>query len=318
MKNILVFVLSIATAITFAACETPPATNAPATNGNTANTANANAAKPAAAPPTKEAVLALEKSAHDAFKNKDAKFWETFLTNNFVGYGEGGRLDRAAAMKAYAGADCDIKSTTLSEENMTAYGTDAAIITAKVTTDGTCGGKKLPAESWSATAYVRDGDKWKAAFHAQAEVVDPKAAPAKPAAAAPAKQDEPAAPPAADALTTALLANENKGWEAWKNRDAKTLNEIGTSNFQYLSSAGLKNKEESTKVWTEPKCDIKSFSLSDPKSVSLTKDFALITYKGSATGTCDGKPVPPAVWVASFNMKEGETWKNAFYMDVLP
>ncbi len=320
MRIILSLLLSV-DAIALSDCEAPPAGNAGANKANTANTTNTNAAKPVAAAPTKEALMAIEKSAHEAFKNKDAKFWETFLSDKFVAFAQpAGRLDRAAAVKLYSGADCDLKSYSISDDQMTSYGADAAIVTYKLTSDGTCAGQKMDTETWVASAYVRSGDQWKGAFHAEAPIVDPKAAPAKsaPAKPAPPASDEGTAPPAADALTTALLAVENKAWEAWKNRDAKTLNEVGTANFVYLSSAGRKNKEESTKIWTEPKCDIKSFSLTEPLAVSLSNDFALITYKGNASGTCDGKPIPPAVWVASFNIKEGETWKNAFYMDLLP
>ena len=52
------------------------------------------------------------------------------------------------------------------------------------------------------------------------------------------------------------------------------------------------------------------------QAVSLAPDVALVTYKADVKGTCDGRPVPPSVWVASFNQKEGDTWKNAFYTDV--
>ena len=317
MKTFLTIALITASAITFAGCEPGPA-NTAANSTNAANTSNTNAAKPTSAAPTTEALLALEKSAHEAFKNKDAKFWETFLANNFVGFGPEGRLDRAAAMKLYAGTDCDVKSVTVSDEKMTTYGTDAAILTTKVTTDGTCGGNKIPTDSYAASGFVRDGDKWKGVFHGEVAVTDPKAAPAKAAPAAPGPKDGPASAEADNALATALLAIENKSWEAWKARDSKTLDEISTSNFQYLSSMGLKDKAESTKFWTATPCEIKSFALTDPQAVSLTKDLALITYKGSAVGTCEGKPVPPMLWVASFNMKEGDTWKNAFYMDVAP
>ena len=51
-------------------------------------------------------------------------------------------------------------------------------------------------------------------------------------------------------------------------------------------------------------------------SVSLAPDVSLVTYKADVKGTCDGAPVPPAVWVASFDVKEGDAWKNAFYTDV--
>jgi hypothetical protein len=50
------------------------------------------------------------KSAYEAWKFKDAKFWNTFLSDKLVGWGSLGRLDKAAATKEYTGADCEIKS----------------------------------------------------------------------------------------------------------------------------------------------------------------------------------------------------------------
>ena len=85
---------------------------APAENAG-ANNANAAATKLAAAAPTKAALMALEKSSFEAWKNKDAKFWNTFLSDKFVGYGSDGKLDKASATKEYTGADCEIKSYAL-------------------------------------------------------------------------------------------------------------------------------------------------------------------------------------------------------------
>jgi len=49
--------------------------------------ANAEAAENThAAAPSKAAIEALEKSAYEAWKSKDAKFWDTFLADNFVGW----------------------------------------------------------------------------------------------------------------------------------------------------------------------------------------------------------------------------------------
>ena len=161
-----------AAALVFTAC----AGSALANNANAANTAE----KTAPAAPTKDALVTLEKSAYEAWKSKDAKFWDTFLSDKFVGWGSSGRLDKASATKEYTGADCEIKSYALSDEQMQPLGKDAALITHKTTVDGTCSGQKVPVNSWVASVYVRDGDRWKAAFHAEAPVVDPKAAPAKP------------------------------------------------------------------------------------------------------------------------------------------
>src|SRR5258708_5018202 len=172
MANIKYFVLTAAAALVFTTC----AGNALANNANAANAAE----KTAPAAPTTDALVALEKSAYEAWKSKDAKFWDTFLSDKFVGYGSSGKLDKASATKEYTGADCEIKSYALSDEHMKPLGHDAALITYKKTVDGTCGGHKVPADSRAAGVYIRDGDKWKGAFHAEAPVVDPKAAPAKP------------------------------------------------------------------------------------------------------------------------------------------
>ncbi|MDQ3219959.1 MAG: nuclear transport factor 2 family protein, partial [Acidobacteriota bacterium] len=91
---------------------------------------------------------------------------------------------------------------------------------------------------------------------------------------------------------------------------------IMAKEFTYLSGTGPQNKAASIKTWSEPKCEGLTYTHSEPKSVSLTKDVALVTYKADVKGTCDGKPTPPSLWVASFNVREGDNWKNAFYTDV--
>jgi len=40
------------------------------------------------------AFVTLENSAYEAWKSKDAKFWDTFLTDGFVGYGSAGSWTR--------------------------------------------------------------------------------------------------------------------------------------------------------------------------------------------------------------------------------
>ncbi len=301
MINIKYFVLTLAAACLFAACPGPDS-SAPS---NTEN-ANANAAEPAAAPPTKDALMTLEKSAYEAWKTKDAKFWDTFLADNFVGYGQGGKLDKASATKEYTGAECDVESYALSDETMTPLGSDAAFITYKTTVEGTCGGQKLPANSWAVGVYVREGDAWKGAFHAEAPVVDPKA-PAKPAAPAPAAEaKEGESKP--DAATDALFAVEKKAWDDWKAGNAKGLDEFAGKDMTSLSpNDGWTTRDVTLKRWAEP-CEIKSVALTDPASIALGSDYALLTFNSSVDGKCGGQSVP-AERGATIYAKEGDAWK---------
>src|SRR5215470_14974033 len=90
----------------------------------------------------KVALITLEKSAYEALKSKDAKFWDTFLSDKFVGWGSLGRLNKAFAIKEYTRTDCEIKSYALSDEQMSSLGKHAALVTYKATVDGACDRQK--------------------------------------------------------------------------------------------------------------------------------------------------------------------------------
>src|SRR5579859_436829 len=120
------------------------------------------------AQPKQVVLVSLETRAYEAWKSKDAKFWETFLSDKFVGWGSSGRLDKASAAREYAGAACEIESYAISDVQMSPLGRDAALITHKITVNGSCGGQQNPPASWAATLYVRESNRWKAAFHAEA------------------------------------------------------------------------------------------------------------------------------------------------------
>ncbi len=308
MKRISLITLTFVTAVFFVACGAP-ADNKPAAN-NAAN-ANANTAKPVAAAPTKEALMTMEKAGWEAWKNRDAKWTEENASDKYVGFSSTGRMDKAAAIKSYTEQKCEIKSYTLSDDQMQMVGPDVAVLTFKGVQDYTCDGKKGPANVNSASIYVREGDKWKAAFYAETAVVDPKAPP-KPA---PAKKDEAKKEEAKpDAATDAVLSIEKKIWEAWKVKDGKALEDILAKDFVFYGGEGRRDRATTIKNWsTDNKCEVKSYWLSDAKSVSLTKDVSLLTYKGGGDGTCEGQPIMTEWYVAAY-MKDGEAWRPSFGM----
>jgi len=302
-------VLTAAAALVLTACSG----NGPANNGNAADTA----AKTAPAAPTRDALVTLEKSAYEAWKSKDAKFWDTFLSDKFVGYGSTGKLDKALATKEYTGADCEIKSYALSDEQMSLLGNDAALITYKTTADGTCGGQKLPANARAASVYVGKGDKWQAVFHAAAAVVDPTAAAAKPVARAEAPRENEARPADRDAGTDAMLAVEKTVWEAWKEHDAKRIGDLTASNISFINIFGtyLATKADALKNWSGAGCDVKSVGVTDAAGTMLSPTVGILTFKGAADGTCYGQKVGP-IWGTSIYVKDGNVWKWTFGINV--
>lgn len=312
MNRIKILLLATVAAFAIAACQ--PASNTANNSAGANANSNANAAKPAAAAPTKDALMALEKSAYEAWKSKDAKFWDTFLATNFVGYGAAGKLDKASAMKEYAGADCDIKNVSHSDEQMTALGNDAALITHKATVDGTCAGQKVPANVWAASIYVRDGDKWKGAFHAESPIPDPNAPAPKPATSS-AKPPPPASAEAAkpDAATDALFALEKKAWEDWMKKNSAGLESWASKDLVAMTSKGRQARADAIKTWMEDGCEVKAVPLSDPASMSFGSDFALLTFKAMPDAKCGGVQIP-SEHGSSVYVKEGGTWKALFTM----
>jgi ketosteroid isomerase-like protein len=322
IKLLILICLAAIAALALAACA-PPAAN----NANSNANANANA-KPAAAAPTKDALVALDKKAWEAFKNKDGKFFESFLADNFVGLNpKGERMNKAAVVKEISEHKCETKSFSFSDEQMIPAGADAAILTYKATQDITCDGKKETENVWVASVFVRSGSEWKGAYHNEAPAIDPKPAAPKEAAdntakappPPPAKSEKaPAADekekPAAPAEDPAV-AVVRKGWEAWKNQDAKALEASITKDFVLVDATGQRSDHAGAmKVWTESKCEVKSFTLSDTASSSLAPDVSIVTLKGTADGTCGGMKLG-SLWGSYLLVKEGDAWKAAMIFE---
>ena len=265
-----------------------------------------------AAAPTKAALVSLEESGYEAWKSKNAKFWSAFLADNFVGWGSPGRLDKASATKEYTGAGCDIKGYALSDEQITALGPDATLITHRVTVDGTCGSQKIPSGSWAAGVYVRDGNGWKVVFHAEATIVDPAAISAQPVAGNATSRAH-RKPIARDAHTDALLALEKALWNAWKDRDTKTIDDLTATSMQFINIFGthLATKAEALKNWSGEGCDVKTVVLTDAAATMLSPSVGILTFHASADGTCFGQQVGP-IWGTSVYVKSGDAWKWTF------
>ena len=308
MTEIKYFVLTAAAAFVFTACGAP-AGNAPANNANAANTT----AKTVAAAPTKEALMATENKAWGSWKAKDGKFFEDYLTDNAIGMGSSGRSDKAAIVKRISDPTCEVNDFSLTEEQMTPLGADAALLTYKATQDAKCGGNALPSTVRAATVLVRSGDKWKAAFHAEAAVVDPKAAPAKPADTKEAPKKDEVKPAAPDALTDALVPAEKAVWEAWKDHDGKKIEELTAKDISFINIFGtyFATKADALKDWTSPGCDVKSVSVTEAVGTMLSPTVGILTFKGGADGTCFGQKVGP-IWGTSVYVKDGDAWKWTF------
>ena len=343
MKTILAVSLVAVSAFSLAGCAPPPAGNS-----NVNANSNTNAA-PKAAVPTGDALMAMDTKAYEAWKNRDGKFFEGYLADSFVGFGdEGKRQSRSEAIKMLSEHKCDLKTYSLSEPHVTPAGADAAVLTYKVTSDGTCEGQKIPSPVTAATVFVRSGDAWKAAYHNEVAIIERKAdANSNTAAASDAagseKKSEPASAPKADtaantnsasnansssaasnsntatsgdALTDALMAVEKKGWEAWMKQDTAAMQAVTTNDVTFVDMMGNASKGPGAamKVWMDGSCKVSSVDVSDGKATMITKDTAILTYKGTAVGSCGPTKLEP-LWGTTVAVKQGDVWKVVYIFE---
>ncbi|MEO5718141.1 MAG: nuclear transport factor 2 family protein [Chthoniobacterales bacterium] len=316
-------VLLIATAaVVFPACAAH-ADNAPAETANV----NSNAGKPVAPAPTTDALLALEKQAAEAYIQGNGKFFAGFLSERFVMREGGARLSKPEVVKRISGVKCKVKGGwTLTEPQLSKIDNDTYVLSYKSNMEGSCtvDGKteKMPSPVRAVTILARKGQRWQAVFHGENLIVDPKAASTTDKEGEPKKDDNAAAntnraatSAPANPLTTDLMAAENSVWEAWKNKDAKKVEDLTARDIAFVNIFGtyFANKAEAIKDWTGATCEVTSFTLTDGAATAISPTVGLLTLTGTATGTCGGQDISgQKIYGNSVYVKEGDTWKWAF------
>lgn len=330
MSKFLKIAITAMAALSMWACVDNSNSNKPA-NSNANSNVNATASKP---PATADALMAMDKQAQEAYLKNDGAFFETFLGDKFMMFGDNGKPEnKASIVKTVSSNKCESKSSTFEEQKVTMLDADTALLTYKATVDGSCNGQKIPSPTRAASVYIRSGDKWTPVWHGETAIVAAPAtagnsnsnssAPMPPkVVSSPANTNttasantnsNSAAPSSADPNVDAMIAIEKSGWEAWKARDANKLNELTATNVSYIDLFGnyAQTKADVVKAWTGSNCTITSTSVSDTSGMMLSPTMGMIMYKGTGVGECEGMKIKP-VLSTSFYAKEGNTWKLVF------
>ena len=104
-----------------------------------------------------------------------------------------------------------------------------------------------------------------------------------------------------------VIATEKKLWEAWKNKDPKPFKATLSSDSVLIGDSGITGKNDMVKEMATMPCEVSSYELSDFKVTFLSAGTVLLTYKGSASGTCGGTAIP-TVWASSVYVNRGGKW----------
>src|SRR2546421_1851612 len=104
-------------------------------------------------------IIDTEQQFWEALKNKDGKFFEANLPDDFVAIGYVGVLTKSIAVNLFFKMPCEVRSFTLTDFKVTFFTADTAFLTFKGATDGSCAGKAVPTV-WASALYVKRHDRW--------------------------------------------------------------------------------------------------------------------------------------------------------------
>ena len=110
-------------------------------------------------------IVALEKTAFEAWKNKDKKFFEEHMSDDGQYLDLNGVGAKAQYVQLITGNDCTVSSYSLDNTKVTMLSKDVALLTYRYTHDAVCGGRPEASPLWASTVYVKRGGHWLIAFH---------------------------------------------------------------------------------------------------------------------------------------------------------
>jgi hypothetical protein len=112
----------------------------------------------------------LERASWDAWKNRDAKFFSDFLTDDHAEIGAGGVADKAAVLKTVATPACRVNSYSIGEFHFVLLNPSTAVLTYRAEQDTTCNGTRVPSPAWATSVYVNRGGHWRNAVYQQTPI----------------------------------------------------------------------------------------------------------------------------------------------------
>lgn len=113
-------------------------------------------------------IIALEKAGWEAWKNKDAKWFQANLTDDALSVHMDGVADKTQTLKDIG--NCEVKSFSLDNFKFVMIDKESALITFVGVQDAVCGGKTQPGSVRATSVYVKRGGRWQNVFYTEIPV----------------------------------------------------------------------------------------------------------------------------------------------------
>ena len=116
------------------------------------------------------------------------------------------------------------------------------------------------------------------------------------------------------ANATMITDLEKSAWQAFKNKQTRSLSKLLSKNYYGVYADGIKTMD--MEVAAMDKTDLQNYSLADFKVVFANANLAIITYKATQQATSDGQDVSGTYNGESVWAKKGVKWVNVFHTEI--
>ena len=117
----------------------------------------------------KEQLIKLEKQSWEAWKNRDGKFFQDFLSDDHVEVGFGGVSNKAEIVSFVGSPVCTVKSYQLDQFELKMLDKNTALLTYREAQDTVCH-NQVPSPCWVSSLYMKRGDRWRNVLYQQTEI----------------------------------------------------------------------------------------------------------------------------------------------------
>jgi hypothetical protein len=117
----------------------------------------------------KENLIKLEKQSWEAWKNRDAKFFQDFLSDDHVEVGFFGVDNKSDVVATVGSPACVVRSYSVDQFKVALLDTNTALLTYHAAQETACHDKPVPSPVWVSSLYIKRGDRWLNVFYQQTQ-----------------------------------------------------------------------------------------------------------------------------------------------------
>lgn len=117
----------------------------------------------------KTQLIVLERSGWEAFKNKNANWFQVNTTDDFLSVSSSGISNKEQIIQATANG-CDVKNVFIDDITFAMLNKQIVVLTYIASQDGVCGNNKLAPKVRASATYIKQRGKWLEAFYMETNI----------------------------------------------------------------------------------------------------------------------------------------------------